>query len=125
MGVWYIMSTTLTAAKAEVNRIEASIKDHEKTAPVLPIMAATKSPEKEDYLTKDTEYRSILAGLQTQLGNAKLEVTLAEWALKPPEHHYHKGPKGGKKSRKSHNSKKYKKSKKSHTTYKKSKRSRR
>ena len=151
------MSTTLTkeaklaAAEEDVNRIEALIEAHEKTAPVLPIRAATDSQEMKDYHTKNNKYKDSLKNIQTQLDNANTSVLHAKYAMiqsAPPSEAWKaeawkaealpaestknckKGAEGcttsgGKKSRKSHNSKKYKKSKKSHTTYKKSKRSRR
>jgi hypothetical protein len=111
------MSTTLTNAAAEVNRLKTEIETHKLTFPDY-----VNRISDADYHSKKTEYDTKLARLQEDLRRAEIEHTRAMHDLKPPESYY---PKGGKKSRKSHNSKKSKKSKKSHTTYKRSKRSRR
>jgi hypothetical protein len=117
VGVWYIMSTTLANAAAEVSRLKTEIETHKSTFPDY----ARRSTDIE-YELKKKHYEAKLAHLQIQLHNAEMVHQYAVYAETPPVPYY---PKGGKKSRKSHNSKKSRKSKRSHTTYKRSKRSRR
>lgn len=108
----------VAAAKADVTRITTLITAHKETEPVWPALTPTGSQGQQDHHTKNKEYKSTLARLQTQLDNATMKLLHADYKYLYLE----SLSKGGKKSRKSHNSKKSRKSKRSRTTYKRSRR---